>query len=211
MLWVNLVDRIKSVSPGVLKLGSASWRFERCFHLLLKGTEVDGTLVVTFWRTAGSITMTLPRWVVGDPLKLTTSPKPECVVMQPMPLIHMWWFWRCKWRCCALAMVVEPLGAFTRTWLFRWLWHVQHDVVGCTCWPRSWDACLFLRIGFYIEMKPSVVGHFWHLWMEGHCFKMWPSFRQFRQNPLSGFYAEGWCPGILPLPQLESLPPRILS
>ena len=116
--------------PGVLKFGSVSWRFERCFQLLL-----NGTLVVTYRRTAVSFAMTLPQRVVGDTLKLTT---PIC----------LWQYWCRMWRCCArhsitkdvddaksnnaLPMVVEPSEAITKTWEVRR--SLDYDVWDVTLW-----------------------------------------------------------------------------
>ena len=118
--------------PGVGKSGSDSWMFERLFQLLLKRTGVDRTSVVTSGRTSASTPMTLPQWVVGDILKLTTPHEPEFLVMPLMLLICAWLYLCCKWRHCtrrsvmkdvddaesnnALAMVVEPSEAITRTW-----------------------------------------------------------------------------------------------
>ena len=128
----TLSPKIKSMFLGVPKLWSASWRFERCFQLFSKSTELDGTLIGTLGKTTASPAMTLPQRVAGDTLKLTTPHEFECAVKSPMPLIYVWQYWHCKWRHCtrqsvtkdvddaksnnALAMVVEPSEAITRTW-----------------------------------------------------------------------------------------------
>ena len=95
--------------PGVLKSGSACWRFERCFQVLLKGIEVGSTLLVTLGRTTASTATTLSGWVVGYTLKSTTPHKPECTVMPPMPLICVRWYWHHKWRHCARCSVTKDV------------------------------------------------------------------------------------------------------
>ena len=115
---------------GVPKLGSACWRFERCFQLLCWRAQRS---MVHQWLLRKDHCHDVAKTSYWKYLKNNYSHEHECTVMPAMLLICLRQYWGGKWKCCAsrsamndvddaksnnaLAMVVEPSEAITLTWL----------------------------------------------------------------------------------------------